>query len=378
MRILYFTSSYPPYASGVAVFTARCVVAMREAGQTVAVASPALDTPPQVRQNNGVTEYHLRSLPNPFRKHHRFAWVTPGEIKNIITQFQPDIIHYNDPSLWPAQIAPWARAQGIKLVFTQHALTNYATVAFPPLKLLTPLVVNFWHNILKQFDLITAPSRPAMHDVAVTLGTVPVPLIQISNGVDQTLFKPRPRHHAAEKTLRFLYVGRLDTEKGIGVLLEALAQLVGDWHLTLVGTGKCEPELRAQVAAADLTEKITFAGQQPEKKLPDYYHAADVFVIPSFSETQSIVTLQALACGLPVVASDCTAFPEIVLPGKNGWLFAVGDPVALRQCLAECMVDRERLRRYGIQSTRVAAPHGLKQVNALWLQTYRKLLEHQL
>lgn len=375
MRILYFTTSYPPYISGVSIFAARRVAAMRQSGHQVGVVMPSLDEKNQVRQENGVTEYHLRSLRNPFRVHHRFFFVTPGEVKAIITDFKPDIIHYNDPSLWPWQIAPWARQRGIKLVFSLHALTNYAALYFPVLNLFWFGLVGYWRSVLQQFDAISAPSALMMRDVTETLRLPKAPLVQISNGVDQDLFQPKPHQITAKKPLQFLYVGRLDFEKGIMILVEALSKLEGNWHLTLVGSGKCEAELRAQATTAHLTGKITFAGQQPEKKLPAFYHTADVFVIPSLNESQSIVTLQALACGLPVVASDCTAFPEIVYPGKNGWLFEVGNATALRACLAECLANPAQLQAFGQASLKIAAYHGLKHVNEIWLQTYRKLLE---
>lgn len=378
MRILYFTTSYPPYISGVSIFAAHRVAAMHRAGHTVGLVRPALDEKVGVKTCHGIKEYVMRSWQNPFRIKHSFFIITPGEVKKIIEDFQPDIIHYNDPSLWPWVIGPWARKRGIKLVITLHALASYAMLYVPALQLFWPIFIWYWQLVLRQFDLISVPSKVMLDDVIRNLQLPDVPVVEISNGVDSDLFQPKQRQSVIKhKPLQFLYVGRLDFEKGLAILIAALREVPGKWHLTLVGGGKCEAELKQQVVTAGLKDKVSFMGQRPETELPAFYQAADVFVIPSLNDSQSIVTLQALASGLPVIASNCTAFPEIVHPGKNGWLFTVGSVTALRKTLQDCLKHPEKLAEYGKVSLQLAQQHSLKHVDGLWLQTYQQLLKSE-
>lgn len=138
-----------------------------------------------------------------------------------------------------------------------------------------------------------------------------------------------PAREAAE-TLRLLFVGRLDRQKGFDVLLEIVAALEGEpFHLTVVGDA-----VHAQVEIPERSN-ISYAGWVKASEVPGYFARADILVMPSRWEGFAMGPLEAMAHGLPILASDCCSIPEIVLEGKTGRLFAVGDSQAAAEALRD-------------------------------------------
>jgi glycosyltransferase involved in cell wall biosynthesis len=116
---------------------------------------------------------------------------------------------------------------------------------------------------------------------------------------------------------------------------------------------------------------VHFLGFVPEAELPALLDAADIFAMPSDAELQSIATLQALAVGLPVIAADAVALPELIRPGRNGALFCPGDPDDLARCLDELSGDPARRAAMAQAARAVAARHDLQ----LTVARYERLYE---
>lgn len=142
------------------------------------------------------------------------------------------------------------------------------------------------------------------------------------------------------------YVGRLAAHKGVDVLLNAVA---GDDRLSLrlAGAGPQESQLREQVARLDLAGRVEFAGSLGQDELPAFYRSLDVLAVPSLDTPSWVeqfgrVAVEAMGCGVPVVASDSGALPDVV--GGAGVLVPPGDPEALRAGLLSVVLDRERAR----------------------------------
>jgi glycosyltransferase involved in cell wall biosynthesis len=141
-----------------------------------------------------------------------------------------------------------------------------------------------------------------------------------------------------------LGVGRLSPQKGFDLLLPAFARMraaVPGAHLTLVGTGPDAAALEAQAAELGVADAVTFRGfvENPHPLM----RAADLYVLSSRYEGFPNVALEALASGTPVVASACPGVAGLVLPGVNGWLAPVGDPVALGDALIRAHRERGQL-----------------------------------
>lgn len=165
--------------------------------------------------------------------------------------------------------------------------------------------------------------------------TAPDRVHLIPNGVDTGRFcpspKPSPPRGRGIRTI--LYVGRLEAEKNLSTLVAAAAKLAGRFslRLTFVGAGSLEAGLRARAAA--LGVEVEFPGVLDHRRLPDRYREADVFVLPSFTEGHPKVLIEAMASGLPCVASDCPGNRALVCDGETGLLFDPRSPEALAAAL---------------------------------------------
>jgi glycosyltransferase involved in cell wall biosynthesis len=171
-------------------------------------------------------------------------------------------------------------------------------------------------------------------------------------GVDPDLFLPSAMgrlerlsaRRDAARGFTIGYVGRLVPEKGVDVLLEALAELPGVWRLRVVGHGPEEERLKAQVRQLGLSHRVTFEGWLPSVRMPAFYRELDALVLPSRSRPNWVeqfgrVLIEAMACAVPVIGSDCGEIPHVI--GDAGLVFPEDDAAALRAALTQVMRDVE-------------------------------------
>ena len=213
-------------------------------------------------------------------------------------------------------------------------------------------LTNIRKRLLRRADAFVTLTEDIETEL-VEFGLGGVPFHRIPNGVDAALFSPvSPGEQAALRaalglpTDRVLcaFVGRLTRQKNPDLLLETWA--MGRWpdtHLVLVGDGPLRNRLEARAASGSLAGHVTFVGARTD--VAEYLRAADLLVLPSRAEGMSNALLEAMACGIPVVASDLPANREVVgRDGRTGWLVAPGDPAALAGAI-ERLVKSPSLRR---------------------------------
>lgn len=149
-----------------------------------------------------------------------------------------------------------------------------------------------------------------------------------------------------KKPIEFLFEGRLIYYKGVSFLIEAFAKVKGNVHLTLVGAGKLEAELKEKVQELGIEDKVTFAGFVPDEDIPRYFEQADVFVLPSIerSEAFALVQLEAMAYGIPVINTWLqSGVPEVSLDKITGLTVQPSDAGALAEAM-QWMVDHPEER----------------------------------
>jgi len=157
----------------------------------------------------------------------------------------------------------------------------------------------------------------------------------INNGVDTARFAPVPKSN--EKPI-VLFTGRLVALKGIETLVEAmkLASDVCDVRFVVAGTGSNDHSL--------LGVDCSFTGYVPHERIHELYNQADIFVLPSYTESFPLTVLEAMASGLAVVASDVGGIPEIIEDNKDGMLVKAGDATQLAASIV-MLVQNKRLRK---------------------------------
>lgn len=220
-------------------------------------------------------------------------------------------------------------------------------------------------------DRVIATDSVLVPTVLAHLGVEPLRVVVVPNAVDVDSID-RARATGPGRVLReragvspddtlLLAVGRLEENKGYHILVEALARLsragadgmsrrTSRWQLVLLGDGTQRTGLERAAAAAGLGGSVQMPGRVSDAELHAWYDAANLFVHPSLYEGSSIVTLEAMAHRLPVVATTSGGLPDKVRPGENGWLVEPGDAEALSGALESALSDPARLQEMGRRS----------------------------
>jgi glycosyltransferase involved in cell wall biosynthesis len=193
---------------------------------------------------------------------------------------------------------------------------------FPRFRTIRPLI----RRVLKGADAIIAVSQ-GLKETMAALGCPPGKIEVIGNGVDSVQFRPAPRSEMRKRlglppdSRIVLAVGKLARNKGFHILIDSVARLRESWPdimLVIVGEGPSRTELERQVRTLRLETAVKLVGGQPHESLAAWYNAADVFCLASLSEGCPNVVLEAMACGLPVVATSVGA--ELVVSPSLGIL----------------------------------------------------------
>jgi glycosyltransferase involved in cell wall biosynthesis len=196
----------------------------------------------------------------------------------------------------------------------------------------------------------------------------PFPVEVILNGVDAEFFVP-PESRSAHDVLRILFVGRFQKQKNLPFLMQQVARLpAGTFELHLVGDGPEKDRLRRLAAQLGITSAITWSGWLPRADLRAIYRSCDCLVNPSTYEGMPNVVLEAMAAGLPVIASNVPGNDALVKPGETGFLFELEDGKSLRSAL-DALRDPTIRTRMG-----VAAVARARQLPT-WEEVARKYVE---
>jgi glycosyltransferase involved in cell wall biosynthesis len=211
---------------------------------------------------------------------------------------------------------------------------------------------------LRRADALISDGWAAKHLPAV-LGA---PVDDVLKGVDTELFTPGGSNMRAARGLAgkrvVLCVSRLVPIKNLPLLLQAVAdvrQRSNDVVLVLVGEGPQQSALEAQARALGISDAVLFAGYAAQEETPSWYRTADVFALSSDFDNSPNVVLEAMACGLPVVATDVGGLRDYIDPGHNGLLVTKGSRSELAAALHTMLGDRSRALEIGRRNREVAA-----------------------
>ncbi len=388
MRILLATDTYYPSVNGAAYFTQRLATGLARQGHWVAVMAPGPTLRNDVRTYDGVTVYGIRSISVPVYPDLRLspALLARKAIRDYVRAIRPDVIHIQNHFMIGKEVAAVARRYRIPVMGTNHFMPENLVHYFhlPPFaeRWLKTYGWRRFAQVYRRLDLVTTPTRTArslIEDMGIDKDIVPV-----SCGIDLQRFSPandgghlREKYGVPQGRPVLLYVGRLDHEKRLDLLLEALPAIVGatDAQLVLVGMGKLRRVLEATASSKGVADHVTFAGFVPDEELPDFYGIGDLFVIAGIAELQSIATMEAMASGLPVVAVDAMALPELVREGENGYLFADGDTDTLARRAIEILSDPGLRVRMGRRSLEIIAAHDERRTLGEYEALYRRIVD---
>ena len=326
MNIAMFTNLYTPHVGGVARSVEQLVTACREAGHRVCVVAPEFrDAPaeerdviriPAVQRFNG-SDFSV-GLPVYTHLHEK------------LDRFQPDVLHSHHPFLLGDTALRVAERRQLPLVFTHHTMyeqyTHYVPADCPALRRFVVALCTGYANMC---DHVIAPSR----SLAAVLDDrgVRTPISVIPSGVDCDRFndgdglRARGSCGVPEDAFVVGHVGRLAPEKNLAFLVRAVGAFLArssTAHFLVVGDGPEREAMERLLGDLTVAGRAHFVGVQTGQTLIDLYHAMDLFVFASKTETQGMVLAEAMAAGVPVVALDADGVRDAVTDGETGVLLA--------------------------------------------------------
>ncbi|UZW55080.1 glycosyltransferase family 4 protein [Sphingobium sp. JS3065] len=374
MRVLICSNAYPPYFLGGAELVAHAQAkALSRMGHEVRVfAGQLTSSRPRHDRADDVYEdvrvHRIAALPKDYNQAflNFYHPAIDCHFNTIVQEFKPEIVHCHNLMGLSVNIPILAKRQGAKTICTLHDFWGFClrnTAARPDgrscddrtqcrsclprihdgTKRNVPIRFrkDFISFALEHVDQFIAPSRylAARH---VWAGFPADRLTVIPNGVDLERFHPAlavPDH----ENVRITYAGHFGAHKGVSTLLDALARIIPDMPsamLQLAGEGPEYENYLARIEALGLHKHVQFLGKVNPSEMPDIYARSDIVVLPSvWDENQPVCLMEAMAAGLPVVASRKGGIPELIEHGENGLMFTAGDTFGLAAQLAKLIAN---------------------------------------
>jgi glycosyltransferase involved in cell wall biosynthesis len=400
MRLVFISSSFPPYTSGVGVNAATITSGLARKGHRVNVFIPDYNlsdvkSSPLVSPELEFTL--LSSITNPFKKSHRLFLPNHKLLIRNLKLFSPDIVHLQEPQFHIfAAVSQYCRAYRIPLVCAHHFPPEFVTNQLPkPLRFqsLNDLIIYSVVSLYNQSQHVITPTY-AMARLLKDHG-LKIPVSVISNGVDTKRFAPQG--HAGMQQIasqpdagirqtaksafanaewpKILYLGRVDFDKNLDTLIYAAKYIKEPCEIRFAGGGKAKSYLVKLTSKLDLNNQIKYLGYIPESEKPDVYRKASIFVMPSTAEAQSIVSLEAAASGLPLVLADAAALPELIdKKNPNGYLFRPQNPRDLAEKINQLLSNPGWSEVMGQNSRALALTHDIRIVINAYEKTYLDLI----
>jgi glycosyltransferase involved in cell wall biosynthesis len=347
MKVLFINSEYPPVGGGAGNASANLARLLVQRGSEVVVVTAAFHG-----LSNDETVDGVRILRGPAGRGRidrssaleQVIFIAGAALRclRLMRGFKPDVVlaFFGLPS---GAVAWMLRDTfGIPYVVS---LRGGDVPGFRPYdfwlyhKLAVPLLRVIWHEA----SAVIANSE-GLRKLALAFDST-ADIVVVPNGVDPHKF---PTSDRAWSPPRILTVSRVVHQKGLDLALTALAELNDlEWEWRLAGDGPLLPPLRQMVREHNLVERVHFLGWQSAGALREEYAKANLFLFPSRDEGMPNAVLEAMASGLPVLATRISGNEEVVLSGETGLLVPAENAEALRQALRELLPDGEKRERMG-------------------------------
>jgi glycosyltransferase involved in cell wall biosynthesis len=344
LRIAVVTETWPPEVNGVAVTLSKLIHQLSQKNHTIQLIRPRQDKHDAGTDQSGWTEILLRGLPIPRYPQLKLGLPSKRALLKAWSQKRPDLVHIatEGPLGWSALQA----ARVLRLPVTSDFRTNFHSYSkHYGVGWLNKPIVAYLRKFHNQTACTMVPTRALKTQLQATGFEN---LRVVARGVDTQLFHPAQRSESlraswnvSPETIVLLSVGRLAPEKNLDLIVntyKALQQSSRDVKLVFAGDGPERARLTAQCPDA------IFMGMCTHTQLATLYACSDLFLFPSLTETFGNVTLEALACGTPVLAFDCAAASELLQSGKNGWLVQGEDPQLYVQTALDITRDLHTLQ----------------------------------
>lgn len=373
--------TFPPDINGAARFAERLSAGLQTRGHEVHVIAPATGkrygTYREVHAGVPIIVHRLKSHRVP--QHKFLRYISPfglrTKLEKLLRNIGPDVVHIQSHLMVGRYLSSVARELDIRLVATNHTmpenLVRYS-VLIPKMleKLAMKLAWADTGNIVRRASVVTTPTRKAAEILNRATGIAGI--YAISCGIDSRPFASAK--HVSNQAPRALFLGRLDYEKHVHILIEAFSKLDAQSNavLEIVGDGSERESLESWAKECGVADRVIFAGAVPDAELAKAYERASVFVMPSIAELQSIATMEAMASARPVLAANAAALPHLVHHGENGYLFEPDNVEQLAELLARVFaMPDQQLQLLGDKSLHLIQSHDINRTLDAFEKIYR-------
>lgn len=375
LRIALFSGNYNYVRDGANQALNRLVGWLLENGAQVRVYSPTTNTPAFEPAGDLIS---LPSLPIPGRSEYRVTTILPPRIKKDLNRFAPNIVHVSSPDSAGHSAVRWAQRHAIPVLGSVHTrfetYPRYYNMAF-----LEPVLEAILRRLYRKCDAIVAPSDSMAQVLREQRMSYDVGIW--SRGVDKHIFNPGMRDMDWRRSIGLQddvpvigFLGRLVMEKGLDVFSDSIDRLVRrqvPHQVLVVGEGPARGWFESRLPRA------VFAGFQGGADLGRAVASMDLFFNPSITETFGNVTLEAMACGVPVVAARATGSESLVEHNVTGQLVRPGATVEFADALQAYCGNPELRALHGQAGVRRSEKYSWDRINRGLAETYIRLIRQR-
>jgi glycosyltransferase involved in cell wall biosynthesis len=369
LRVALFSGNYNYVRDGANQALNRLVGYLLRNDVKVRVYSPTVEEPAFPATGDLVD---IPAVPIPGRSEYRFPLALPRRVRLDLAKFNPNVVHVSSPDIVGHRAVSWARRRKIAAVASVH--TRFDTyLAYYHLQALEPLAREIMRRFYHRCEVVLAPAESTAAILRAQRMNRDISIW--GRGIDREQFNPgrrdmkwRRAQGIADDELVIAFLGRVVMEKGLDVFADAIHAFepAGLKHRVIViGEGPARPWFEQQLPSA------LFLGQQTGNDLARALASADVYLNPSITEAFGNVTLEAMACALPVIAAESTGATNLVQSGMTGTLVDGENPQEFAEALTAYARDPDLRRRHGEAGLAAAKTKDWDTINSAVIRAYR-------
>ena len=375
LRIALFSGNYNYVRDGANQALNRLVGYLLCQGHAVRVYSPTTEAPafPPVGDLVG-----LPSIAIPKRPEYRFPTGLTRNVRRDLAVFAPDIVHISAPDIAARQAIGWARRTNRAAIASIH--TRFETyLPYYHLQLLEPVLRGLIRRLYRKCDALLVPAQSTA--AVLRAQQMNRTIFLWSRGVDRTQFNPSRRSlewrrsvGLADDEIAIVFLGRLVLEKGLDAFADASHLLTARsvaHRVLVIGDGP------ARNWFAERLPNAIFIGQQVGNNLAGALASGDIFLNTSITETFGNVTLEAMACALPVVAASATGATNLVRDAETGILVEPDEIKQYADALERYIRDPDLRRAHGDSGLAFAETQDWNRINAAVENAYHRVIERR-
>lgn len=371
LSICMLSDDFLPGATGVGTHLQVISRHLAQRGHRVSIITTRRAGEPARQDWHGVQVYRVATV-----RLFGFYQAVPSmrELRRILGQIRPDIVHHHYLGLMVVRAIKLCHQLGLPQIYTYHMTEDHLTQPLP-MRPFRRLIVRQIVSVCNAVDLVISVSKNLAGQLPAK--GIHVPVRFISNPVDfvdPAGVEPMPR----KSGYVVMFAGRLNPEKNIPFLLRGFAllqQKLPDAELWVAGAGSDLESLRRQSLELGIGDKVKFLGFLTHDLLARYYKACDVFVLPSWVETQGLVAMEAMWFGKPiVVARSVISATELVDVGINGDIVDPGDDAGLAAILLQYSLDPGLRANFGAAGVHKTSQFRADKVIDLLESTYQSVI----